>query len=96
MELERDKVKHVVDQAVATYDLETSLESTDHAEALRLAITAAIRSYEAIVVSEVSEDAITAAEMMDEDGGDIADDGVAALLWFARELQESLPVDDRE
>jgi WhiB family transcriptional regulator, redox-sensing transcriptional regulator len=95
MKRERDKGTHAVEEALAAYRLELE-HGTDHTNALRNAVTAAVGSYEVSVIKEVAQDAIWAAEIMDEDGGDIADDGVAALLWFARELQESVPMDDRD
>jgi hypothetical protein len=95
MKRDRDNSTHAVEEALAAYRLEME-QGVEHAQALRNAVTAAVGSYETSVIKEVAQDAIWAAEIMDEDGGDIADDGVAALLWFARELQESVPMDDRD
>lgn len=95
MKRERNKDEHAVEQGMSAYALEM-LHGSEHDAALKHAIEAAVASYESIVVNEVAQDAIWAAEIMDEDGGDIADDGVAALLWFARELQESIPMEDRD
>jgi hypothetical protein len=84
----------VLQAAVAVYDTEVILGQS-HAESLSAALLAAMASMETLSVGEISEEMIRAAELLDTDDGDVADDGVAALLWFARELRESVPMDDR-
>jgi hypothetical protein len=85
----------VLQAAVAVYDTEVILGQS-HAESLSAALLAAMASMETLSVGEISEEMIRAAELLDTDDGDVADDGVAALLWFARELRESVPMDDRK
>lgn len=95
MDTDRDKARNrVLQAAVAVYETETIL-GHPHAESLAAAILTAMVSMETLSVGETSDEMIRAAELLDQTGGDVADDGVAALLWFARELRESVPMDDR-
>jgi hypothetical protein len=96
----RDHAPELRDKAVregmVAYALEAQQE-VDHGTALKNALGAALSSYENSVIKEVVWEALSAAEEIDhDDAADLADDGVAALCWLAKELEDSIPMDDRE
>jgi hypothetical protein len=72
------------------------LQGGGHEQALAAAVAAAVMSSETLVLREMFASVIAAAEALDAGDDDLAEDGVASLLWFAREMQESIPMDDRE
>lgn len=80
-----------------SYVLERKL-GKDHESALDVAIESALRSHSRAILNFVKEYAISEAEILDteEDEDDtLFDDGVGALLYLARELDEMIPMDDR-
>lgn len=88
--------KHVVDQAVVTYEMEIS-DGRSHGVALSRALAAGFASYENIVTKGIAELAFDMAEEIDaDDNEELAYDGPAALLWLGREITESIPLDDRD
>lgn len=85
--------KDVLDAAQEVARLEWEL-TEDATSALRKAITAALLQYERHVLGETSERAAKLAEELDiDEDDDMATDGPAALLMFARQLREELPPD---
>lgn len=84
-----------VEEGVVAYALEMNAGTT-HKDAMPVSIRAALLSRENAIRKEISEFAIAVAEDLDRnDSAELAQDGVAALLWLARELQEEVPMDDR-
>ncbi len=57
------------------------------------AIGAALAAQDLRTRAEMVQQIIRLAEQLDDDDDDLACDGPAALLWFARAIQETLPQD---
>ncbi len=83
----------ILDGAVETYRLEYAL-SNDFSRALRTALESALAAQDRHARAEIVQRIIWLAEKIDnDDDDDLATDGPAALLWFARAIQETLPQD---
>ncbi len=79
--------------AVQTYNLEIGL-GAEHDEAVKRAIESALTAWQLDVWDDAARKAIQMAEELDDsDDDDLATDGPAALLWLAREIQQTLPQD---
>jgi hypothetical protein len=81
--------------AKQAYDLERDLGS-DHDAALASCIEAAMNTAYSQFVAETRNDILHEAESLsDDDESEFAGDGVAALIWYAYELDELLPTEMR-
>jgi hypothetical protein len=81
--------------AKQAYDLERDLGS-DHDAALASSIEAAMNTAYSQFVAETRNDILNEAERLSyDDESEFADDGVAALIWYAYELDELLPTEMR-
>lgn len=84
-----------VDAAMEVFRMETALGATDD-DALKSAIESAVAAAHRACMAIVRDDILMQSEALDADeDNDLLDDGVAALIWYAIELDERLPPEMR-
>lgn len=65
------------------------------ADALVHAIEAAVATAHRGFVQDARDDVMRRAEFLDTEDVDFSDDGVASLLWYAKSLDDTLPLEMR-
>lgn len=78
------------DSGIEAYRLEMAV-SNDHEVAIRAALEAAIHVARRDFTGSIRDDLMKIAEDLDSGEDDLAEDGVASLIWYAKNLDDALP-----
>jgi hypothetical protein len=76
--------------------MESQINGLDVADAVAAAIQAAIESQAREMLRQIRDWALTVAEEIDFNEDGLLDDGPASLIYFAMQLDDEIPMEDRD